>query len=82
MPFSEFLAQFRACWEKLATVLSLLFFVFKVLNYLSGRGKLKSKPPRMGQMRSQFTRPTSVRWSTPTRTRFSKKWSVNDLPRP
>jgi hypothetical protein len=83
MPFSEWFAQLRACCDKLAAVLSVLLLLFKLFKYVrtgSGEKKLNAKMPSSWSPRN--TRPTSTRWSTPDRTRFSKKWSVNDLPRP
>lgn len=73
----EFLSRF---WDKLAPILGLLFFVLRLVGILC-RKKL-DQPPKSWNPRGTYSRPTALRWSTPTRTRFPSRWSVNDLPRP
>ena len=71
----------KVLWEKLAPILGLLFFLFKLLVYLGGK-KIDPQPSTKSKTRGHRGSYSPPRWSTPSRTRFSKRWSVNDIPRP
>ncbi len=81
MSIFDLFVPFRVLWERLAPILGLLLFIIRLVVYFGGK-KIDSQPSTKWKSRSQRSSYVPPRWSTPSRTRFSKRWSVNDIPRP
>ena len=85
MHIIEFITRFRAIWERIGPLVGLLFFLFRVLSHFGSKRREATPPtatwtPRRRQYVGGKTT-SGGRWSSPSRTRFSTRWSVNDAPR-
>ena len=81
MSIFDLFVPFRVLWERLAPILGLLFFIIRVMVFL-GSKKMDAQPSSKWKTRSRRGSYSPPRWSAPSRTRYSKRWSVNDIPRP
>ena len=66
-------------WERAAPVFGVLLFLVRVLTFFFIR-KPEAQQPR--HWRTGRGSMGTTRFHAPPRTQYSKRWSVNDIPRP
>jgi hypothetical protein len=74
----QILEALSRIWDKAAPILGVLLFLLKVLTFFLNR---KPDTARPRSWRSGDG-PTPTRFYTQPRPTYSKRWSVNDIPRP
>ena len=79
MPLLEMLGRF---WERTAPVLGIVLFLVRVLTLIFRRNSDISSSSRSWRSGRGGSGRGGGRFYPPSRPRYPKRWSINDIPRP